>query len=359
MRNDSDVQRILFVIPGLEYGSAAAQLVQLVEALPPGGFQCRAVVLGRAGPWAARLRNAGAEVVPGGGRLLDLRPLVRLREEVRSFAPAVLHAWRPAGLRAAALSGFRGRLVASPLLRPEDGRSWLRWADSRLLRGADAVLAFGATDAARCGTLGVGREKLVPVEPAVAEVSLPPPAAVAGAPDGARVLLCAGRLEMHKGFQEAIWALDILRFVHADLHLVVAGDGPDRPRLERFARGLRVTEAAHFVGWVEDLLPLLSRAEVVWSPGRTETGTQIVLEAMAAGRPVVASGWPRLAELVRDGETGFLAPPGDKAALARQTQRLLADGALRRQMGDAARRRAREQFRADELAERCARVYSG
>jgi glycosyltransferase involved in cell wall biosynthesis len=349
--------KVLFVIPDLEPGSAAAQLAQLVRALPADRFHCRVFALGHA-EWAPRLREAGAEVdAPGSGRFLDLRSLARLREVVRSFAPAVLHAWRPAGLRAAALSGFRGRLVASPLPRPGEERSWLRWLDARLLRKADRVVAFGAVDAARCANRGVDGGRLVRVEPGIGEVSLPPPAAIPGVPAGGRVVLCAGRLEMHKGFQEAIWALDILRYAHADLHLVVAGAGPDRPRLERFTDSLRVAGGVHFAGPVGDVFPLMSRAEVVWAPGRTETGTQVVLEAMASGRPVVAADRPRLAELVREGETGFLVPPGDKTALARQTQRLLTDAPLHRQMGEAARRRAREHFAAKDLAERCARVY--
>jgi len=164
---------------------------------------------------------------------------------------------------------------------------------------------------------------------------------------------------MQSGFQEAIWALDILRYVHSDLHLVLAGDGPDRARLEAFVAGVRIAAAVHFVAPGADVPALMSRAEVVWVPGRVEGGMQVVLEAMAAGRPVVASNWPRLAELIREGETGYLVPPGDKTTIARQTERLLADADLRRSMGEAARRRAAEHFRADELAERCARVYLG
>src|SRR5262249_8861163 len=148
------------------------------------------------------------------------------------------------------------------------------------------------------------------------------------------------------------------RFVHPDLHLVLAGDGPDRARLESFAANVRISAAVHFVGPRDEVRSLMSRAEVVWVPGRVEGGTQGTLEAMAAGRPRLAANSRRLAELVRDGETGYLVAPGDKAAVARQTQRLLTDADLRRAMGEAARRRAAEQFRAEDLAERCARVYS-
>ncbi|MBI1918401.1 MAG: glycosyltransferase [Planctomycetes bacterium] len=354
------MQRILFVIPSLDYGGGAGQLVELLRALPREQFQSRVVVLGRSGPWAERLRQDGIDVdVPGRGRLFDLRPLVRLREVVRSFTPSVLHAWRLRSLRAAALSRFKGRLVASPLLRSPDERSWLRWLDARLLRRADRIIAFGETDAVRCGRLGVEGQRLVTVNPGVRQGPLPPSADVPGVPAAGRVVLCVGPLRMQRGFQEAIWALDILQYVHPDLHLVLAGDGPDRAPLEAFAAGLRVSAGVHFGGPGADVPALMSRAEVVWVPGRVECGMQVVLEAMAAGRPVVASNWPRLAELVREGETGYLVPPGDKTTIARQTQRLLADADLRRSMGEAARRRVAEHFRADELAECCARVYLG
>ncbi|HKB41131.1 MAG TPA: glycosyltransferase [Gemmataceae bacterium] len=351
------MQRILFVIPSLEYGGAAGQLVQLLRALPREQFRCRVVVLGRAGPWAESLRKDGIEVdVPGRGLLLDLRPLVRLREVVRSFAPSVLHAWRLRSLRSVALSGFQGRLVASPFLRAQDNRSWLRWLDARLLRRAGRVIAFGETDAVRCGTLGVERHRLVTINPGI-HPERSPPADIPGTPTDGRVVLCVGPLQMQRGFQEAVWALDILRYVHADLHLVLAGDGPDRGRLEAFITGARLWGSVHFTGPRAEVGSLMRRADVVWVPGRVECGTQVVLEAMAAGRPVVASNWPRLAELIRDGETGYLVPPGDKTMIARQTQRLLTNTELHRTMSEAARRRAAEQFRADELAERCARVY--
>lgn len=350
------MQKILFVIPSLEYSGAAGQLVQLLAALPAAQFQRRVCVLGRAGPWADRLRAAGVAVdVPGRGRLFDLRPLVHLRRRVRAFAPDVVHAWGLPALRTVALSGFKGRVIVSPFFRPDAERSWLRWLDGRLLRRAHRVLAFGTAESQRCSAWG--SDRTVPVEPGIRAEPLPAPASLPGLPDAGRVVLCVGPLRMHKGFYEAIWALDILRCVHPDLYLVVAGDGPDRPRLERFAAALGLAAFTHLTGPRADIGPLLGRAEVVWSPGRIECGTQVVLEAMAAGRPVIASRWPRLAELVREGETGFLVPPGDKTALANRTQRLLTDAALRQAQGAAGRRRAVEVFRADTLAERCADVY--
>src|SRR5262249_61361190 len=74
------------------------------------------------------------------------------------------------------------------------------------------------------------------------------PQPVEGVPADGRVVLCVGSLEMQRGFQEAIWALDILHYVHRDLHLVLIGEGPDRARLEAFAAAVLMSTRVHFLG---------------------------------------------------------------------------------------------------------------
>jgi glycosyltransferase involved in cell wall biosynthesis len=172
----------------------------------------------------------------------------------------------------------------------------------------------------------------------------------------ARQILCIGPIERPKGFQDAVWAFDILHCLFDDLRLVFAGDGPDRSRVEEFAKAVRVWRNVQFTGHCLDLTPLLQRAAVVWVPGR-KGGVGAALEAMAAGRPIVASHIPELAEIVVDGETGYLVPTGDKAALARQTRLLLEDAALARRLGEAGQRRAVKEFSVARLVEQCARQY--
>jgi glycosyltransferase involved in cell wall biosynthesis len=350
-------RKVLFVTPSLEYGSVAAQSSNVALGLPADRFERRVFVLGNGGPLAERLRDGGVAVeMPGRGRTFDLKPLARLRELVKEFAPGVVHAWGLASLRAMPVSGFKRRLIASPCPGEDVERTWLRGVDRWLLKRAHRVIAFGETETGRCERLGVTGDKVVLVRPAVwTEQSTNPAAEVLQ--EGTRFVLCVGKLEMHKGFAEAVWAHDILRYIHPDLHLVIVGEGPDRERIEGFARGVESGARVHLPGAVADVGPLMRRAEVVWAPGRRDTGTQVILEAMAAGRPVVASRWPRAAELVVEGETGFLVPPEDKAELARQTQRLLNDAELRARMGDAARQRVEERHRVEALAETCVRVY--
>jgi glycosyltransferase involved in cell wall biosynthesis len=166
-----------------------------------------------------------------------------------------------------------------------------------------------------------------------------------------------GPLEPGKGFRDAVWALDILRGLYDDLHLVLLGRGPDEARLREFARVIHAAARVHFAGPQPEVSNWLAAAELVWVPDRVEASLNAALEAMAAARPVVASRLPELAEAVDDGETGLLVPPGDKAALARQTRRLLDDPALRQRLGEAGRRRAAERFSAAGMVRRYAQLY--
>jgi glycosyltransferase involved in cell wall biosynthesis len=141
-----------------------------------------------------------------------------------------------------------------------------------------------------------------------------------------------------------VWAFDILNCLYDDLHLVIVGAGLDEERVRQFAQTLRLHDRVHFTGPVVDIQPWLNRCDLVWVPSLVDGGRQSALAAMAAGRPVVASRLPSLAEVILDGRTGYLVRPGDKMELSRQTRILLDHDDLRREMGAAARRHVEEQF---------------
>jgi glycosyltransferase involved in cell wall biosynthesis len=359
------VRKVLFVIPSLEYGGAARQLTLLAAGLPRDSLLARVCVLGAAGPWADQLRGAGVDVtVLGWDRPVDPRPLLRLRHLLAEFRPDVVHAWQRPALRAVALlrPWVRGRIVASRPLRSTDAAR-LGWLDRWLVRRADRVVAHNPAEAERLRRLGVPPERVAEVAPAVASVSGKSNRAevcqTAGVPVTARLLVGVGPFERHKGFREGVWALDILKGLYPELHLLLVGLCPDRPRLEQFATALGTTGRVHFLGPRPEVTPFLTQAEGVWAPELGSGSVNAVLEALAAGKAVVASSVPALAGLVRDGETGLLVPPGDKAALARQTRRLLDDPALSRRLGDAGRRHAAEAFGPDALVRRLQSLYEG
>jgi glycosyltransferase involved in cell wall biosynthesis len=154
-------------------------------------------------------------------------------------------------------------------------------------------------------------------------------------------VLYAGRLSAEKGVLELVEAA-------RGMNLVVAGDGPLRDR---------VPEALGFVPPTE-LSRLYARAAIVVCPSHREGFGVACLEAMAHGRPVVASGVGGLLDLVVNGETGILVEPGNVEALRAALQRLLADPGLRRRMGDAGRRRAAEHFSWAAVTRKTLEVYA-
>jgi glycosyltransferase involved in cell wall biosynthesis len=289
------------------------------------------------------LGDDGAALQPQGVRvktlawnsLLDPRPLWRLARWVREWQPSTVHVWGLPALRAfrLALGKWRGQVVGNRLVS-----STSQWniVDRWLLRGVDRILVRGPAEAARCRHAGVQAERLRLVPPGMT----PQPRAESVS----STIVCAGALQPNQGFWDAIWALDILRFVAEDIELVIAGEGPERARLQRFADNAGLTQRVRLVGEAVDRSAILRSAAVVWVPSRADTGARVVLEAMAAGRPVIASRWPGLAELVVDDKTGWLVDPGNKMELAQKTRRLLEDPLLRSSMGEAARRRVADHF---------------
>jgi glycosyltransferase involved in cell wall biosynthesis len=350
------MHKILFVIPDLKYGGAARQLVLLVSGLPADRFQRRVCVLGCAGPWANTLRAAGVDVdVLGWKWLVDLPAVGALRCALRSYRADVVHVWRLPALRAFTLAHSRGRLLVSYPLPPRLPRTGLAWWDRWLLRRAERVIVSGPAEAERCRRQGIPEDRLSQIAPGVLSAQRSGISTQPSTPP--RSILGIGPLERHKGFRDAVWALDILRSLHDDLELSLVGDGPDRAAIESFARTAGVADRVHLLGDRDDVPALLGRADLVWVLSRAPSGANAILETMLAGRPVIASRLPSLAEIIVDGETGFLVPPGDKAALARQTHLLLDDAERRRRMGEMGRQRVKEHFTLAEMVRRFAELY--
>jgi glycosyltransferase involved in cell wall biosynthesis len=353
------VIKLLHLVSTLDYSGAARTVTTLATERARDRFEIRVVVLGAGVPWVDSLRQAGVTVdVLGWTRAFDVRPALSLRRAVRSFRPQVIHAWSAQALRTLALIG-RGpatRHLVSHLLRP--GQS-LGFMDRWLARSADRVVAFSNFDAECYRANGVPGQQVAIVQPGIKPLAEDDSGTSVPAMPRGRILLGIGPLETHKGFRDAIWALDILHFLYADLHLVLAGHGSDRGRLACFAQSVGAAARVHFVGPVRQVTPLLRRAAAVWIPTRNRGGSYAALEAMAAARPVVATRTGGLDEIVVDGITGFLIKPGDKAGLARQTRLLLDDPALAARLGEAGRQRVLEHFNAARMAHQCERLYAG
>jgi len=244
-------------------------------------------------------------------------------------------------------------------------RDWLNPViEGRVMRGADRVVV-GSEFARRQAVdeLGVPAERfrVVPYGVDARFRPGPRPDALAARLDLAdrRVALFLGGLKPRKNLFALLDCWGEVARERADAHLVIAGSGPLRERLERRAAALGLERRVTFTGYVaeDEKVDYYNLADVLLFPSSLEGFGFTVAEAMACGRPVVASDRGSLPEVVIDGEGGLLGDPTDVADLARKTLWLLSDPRLRAKFGAANRARVERCFRWEQCAAATARVY--
>jgi glycosyltransferase involved in cell wall biosynthesis len=152
-----------------------------------------------------------------------------------------------------------------------------------------------------------------------------------GFDDGARVLLCVGRLSREKGHTDLVRAFPKMRELagKSQLRLVLVGEGPERPQIEELCRNLKLTDAVTLAGQQNDINPYYGIADVFLLPSLSEGCPNVLLEAMAAGVPVVATAVGGVPEVVTSGKHAILVKKHDGAGMACATVELLKDQRLR------------------------------
>jgi glycosyltransferase involved in cell wall biosynthesis len=360
---------ICFYTDSLVLGGAEESLFTLISTLDRAAWR-PLLVLDEAAAGGELARRAVALEIPL--RFVSAMPLGAAGARripafvgwLRRERPAVFHAqltW-PLGAKWALASAVLARVpavvamvqLAGPfeLTRPSEVQLRL------LARGVGRYLAVSRGVAAYLtDRLGLPGEKVEVVYNAVrGELFDEPPAPelreqLTGGWKGPVVLTCA-RLDEQKGHRTLLAAAGRL----PEALFLLAGDGPERQALARQARGLGVAERVRFLGHRSDVGALLAACDVFALPSLYEGSSLALLEAMAAGKAIVASEVPGTDELIDDGQTGVLVAPGDPAALATAIRGLLADERLRADLGERAQRAAR-RFTPQTMATRVAGVY--
>jgi glycosyltransferase involved in cell wall biosynthesis len=359
--------RILEIIPTLVRGGAEKQLTLLAAGLPRERFEVHVSTLTLEGPLKEELEAAH---IPchhiGKTGKIDPRAYFRLKDLIRRLQPDVVHTWLFAanayGRQAALAAGVKGIIAGERCVDP--WKSWPQLAiDRRLAKRTTRIATNSSGVVEFYAAQGIPYEKFV-----VIPNGAPPPSpgttvsreallAELQLPQNARLVGAVGRLWPQKRVKDLIWAADLLKVLRDDLHLLIVGDGPQRWRLERYRDLARIQDRVHFLGERNDVPRLLPHFECLWLASEYEGQSNAILEAMAAGKPVIASDIAGNRDLVVPGETGFLFPVGDRAELARCTREILDDASLAQRLGDAGRRRVQEEFSVEKMISRYAALY--
>lgn len=354
------------LIPTLDRSGAEKQLTLLATHLPRDEFHASVLTLDRAGPYADVLREAGIGVTLLGKRgKFDPRVFGRLRAHLVGSRCDILHTWLFA-------ASAYGRL----LRRPPDGlkvvvsercvdswkQGWQLWLDRRLIRRTDRLIANSDSVADFYAGIGYPRNRMSVIPNAV--VPPAPPRLSRAAlleqqqmPADARLVCYVGRLALQKRVDDLLWAAQLLRQAEPRAHLLIAGDGPERFRLEQHARDVECRRHVRFLGHRDDAADVMQCCDVFWLGSSFEGMSNSLMEAMACGLPVVATDIPPNRELVSHGRHGYLVPVGDGAAFAQYTVRLFEQPALAQALGAAGRARIERDFTIQNMVDRHINVY--
>jgi len=367
---DPVMTKIIYLITDLDVGGAEKGLFQLATRLPRDEFSIEVITLTGGGRIAKWLEEKDIPVTSLDiKRFWDLAGVFRLRRLLKNLRPDILHTFlfhaNIVGRVAAVEVGVRAVICS---VRVAERRfKWhlaLDWLSSPLMDlevcVSEGVRRFTETRAK------IPKNKLTVIpnglDPAEFEKKDLGPRASGFrnslhlSPD-ASVILTIGRLERQKGISFFLQAAREVLREFSQAHFLIVGEGPDKAKLISLVRNLGIEKAVRFLGFRDDVPEIMAAADIFVLASLWEGMPNVVLEAMASGKPVVGTRVEGTDELVISGETGLLVPPADAKALARDIRRLLQEPVLARRMGQAARKRVKEHYTVQKMVERYAQLY--
>jgi glycosyltransferase involved in cell wall biosynthesis len=327
--------RILHLISRLD-GYGGARTLRLVAAKQAAlGNAVAIAALGAEHPVVQELRLAGVEVDVAPRRWrFDPLALGRLAHWRRERPGSLVHAWDIDALLHAWLTNRREQIVAAWDAHPQTP-PWVA-----RLTGVRSTLIPPALAARELS--GVDRQA------ALNDLGLE---------EKVRWIAIAGSLDRRKELDEAIWCYELVRVLHPTARLVIFGDGPDRHRLERYASLVSEPGCVRFAGFRADLADLLPHVDAYWQLDPASRTSHALLEALAAGAPVVASDVSAHRVAITHEATGMLVPLRSRADVARATDQLLNDADFALRLGQAAAEAATKSWSIDKTLAACEAIY--
>lgn len=308
----------------------------------------------------------GLELVPLAPRTeMDLGAAWRLSRVIKQLRPDIVHAHDPHGVAMAALALSMSTQLAKPPLIAS------RRVDFRLRGSALSRWKYRQVDCFICASTairkllvaaGVPEARVVTVHEGIDldRVAAAPPANLheeLWLPHDAPIVGNVAALVPHKGQRHLVEAAALVVRQVPDARFVIAGEGELKESLERHIKDHHLEKHVLLAGFRPDVLSVHKAFDVFVMSSVTEGLGTSLLDAMAAGKPIVATRTGGIPEVVVDEETGILVPPRDHQAMADAIVRLLNDAALRERLGQAGLTRARQKFSAERMVQNTLRVY--
>jgi glycosyltransferase involved in cell wall biosynthesis len=342
--------RLVFLLQDLTFGGTQRQTLELARRLDPARFQVEIWVLAAGDAFAPLAQRYGLPITRL-GRHQQVGPaaLARLGRRLLHHPPDVL---LPLTVVPNIWGRIFGRLVRVPLIvgNCRGGGAPRRQHERWLWPLAHHILCNSqAIQSVLTERYGVPPARLTTILNGVDTEFFQPPAVPATGPPR---LLSIGRLVPDKDPDTLLAAFHLTAPAHPEVELWLVGDGPRLAPLRELAQRLSISDRVKFIPPREDLRPLLHQAGLLVLSSRTEALPNVVLEAMAAGLPVVATRVGGVPELVDHGHTGWLVNPEDAPGLAAALSQVLTAPDAGQTLGRAGRARAVSDFSLDTMARR-------
>lgn len=360
--------RVVQIIPTLVRGGAEKQMTMLAKGLHQAGIDTHVLVLTHTGPLEEDLRAAGVPVTLIGKRWkFDPSCYFRLKAELKRLAPDLVHTWLFAanayGRQAAKSVGVKHILAGERCVDPWKGW-WQLAVDRYLAPSTERIVTNSSGVKDFYVSKGLPADKFTIIPNGISDSSVPASAQTKeeflkslGLPSDSKLIATVGRLWPQKRIKDLIWAMDLLKCVRTDAHLLLIGDGPQRQALEAYQEKVEITDHVHFLGERKDVSQILPHLDCFWLASSYEGQSNAIMEAMLAGIPVVASDIPGNRDLVVPDKTGYLFPIGERGEIAKITQALLDDLPLAKKLGAGGRERMQSEFTVEKMVSRHIDLY--